>query len=212
MKRFGITAALAMAAIPMAHADAVYRFYTTAEEIPGYHLAGPADAAPLLLPTSGGADCGGDICGATLNYTLSATRSVAVTSSTQQVIQDYMPTDGGLGANSDGPSGDNIQAGESITLTFNENTTLTGLFAYGDHEYEPADRFLLVNGQAFAFGAPGSWIDMNLSGTTFTISHAGDRGSNFYVSAVRAVPEPGTLAMLGIGLIGAGFARRKKLA
>lgn len=36
-----------------------------------------------------------------------------------------------------------------------------------------------------------------------------------YLDAVsltaRAVPEPGTLALLGIGLIGAGFARRKKI-
>jgi hypothetical protein len=125
-----------------------------------------------------------------------------------------MPADGGLGANDAGPNGDNTSAGESVTLLFNENVTLTGLFAYHDHGYEPVDRFLLVNGQAFAFGAEGSWIDLGgLSGTSFTIAHAGEAGgSDFYVSAVRAVPEPATLAIMGLGLLAAGFKRRAKRA
>jgi hypothetical protein len=103
MNRIGFLATLALAAIPVAQAgvvaplssDAVYRFYSLPSDLPpeiaGVHLAGPADAAPLLLPSSGGSECGGDYCGATLNYTLSATRSVAVTASTGQAIQASCP-------------------------------------------------------------------------------------------------------------------------
>jgi hypothetical protein len=215
MKVVGIFAALAVSTASLAQADVVYRFYSVTSELPPAIQAGnwPAapDSAPLLLPSSPSFDCtgDGDYCGASLGYTLSPTRSLVVTASSGQVIQDFAPTDGGLGANDPSSNGDNINAGESVTLTFDQSTTLSGIYAWSNHYYGDPSGTFMVNSQSFSFGAPGSWVDVNLTGTTFTFSHS---GTDIYVSALRIVPEPATLAIMGLGLMGAGFARRTKRA
>ena len=215
MKAVGIFATLAVSAASLAQADVTYRFYSVTAELPpaiqGGNWPAQIDSAQLLTPTSAWFDCtgDGDYCGASLGYTLSPTRSLTVTASTGQVIQDFAPTDGGLGANDDSLNGDNINAGETVTLTFNQSTTLSGIYAWSNHYYGDPNATFMVNGQSFSFGTAGSWVDANLTDTTFTFSHT---GTDFYVGALRVVPEPATLAIMGLGLMGAGFARRAKRA
>ena len=42
--------------------------------------------------------------------------------------------------------------------------------------------------------------------------HGGGTGFDILATATAAVPEPGTLALLGLGLAGLGFSRRRRPA
>ncbi|MDY6948681.1 MAG: PEP-CTERM sorting domain-containing protein [Pseudomonadota bacterium] len=53
----------------------------------------------------------------------------------------------------------------------------------------------------------GSWQFVNVFGRGGGLSHV-----QLYGRSAANVPEPGTLALLGIGLLGAGIARRRKQA
>jgi len=54
-----------------------------------------------------------------------------------------------------------------------------------------------LNGYAFNEGSGSSWV-------------AFDLGSAFRINATTSVPEPGTLALLGIGLAALGMTRRRR--
>ena len=139
---------------------------------------------------------------------------------------------GGLGAcsviNSSGqcsPSNDdNLSFGEEITISLISggvfNWTVTE-FREDDHNLAALTDTLTVttNGGTLSATTFGDELSMTYTGiTSITYGFGGASPDNYYIAVAdltlppitnTEVPEPGTLLVLGLGIVGLGIARRK---
>lgn len=91
-------------------------------------------------------------------------------------------------------------------------------FSFGAfYDAEITLEILLSNGDAFSVSAPsaaygffGITTDTLFSSLTFTSDNPYNAFDDVSFGTANPVPEPGTLALLGIGLFGMGLARRRK--
>ncbi len=117
-------------------------------------------------------------------------------------------------------SDDNITSGEKLKLSFlqrvsmntiglrSEGHNTTGWTQGATFEYSLDD----VNWTTASLPLNTGRLDLNLRGQDFYFRFGGGSPDQFYLSSATAsvVPEPSTYALMAAGLVGLGFASRRK--
>ncbi len=112
-------------------------------------------------------------------------------------------------------SDDNVSFDEALQFVFTQNVVITNIWFNNNHDggfgagdmltIEGVD-YAAVTGYAGDANAYSTWAIS--AGDSFDVSFDNEQ---FYVSAIEwRVPEPGMLALLSLGLIGVGLAKRKR--
>ena len=174
--------------------------------------AGIAPAQAAYISTGEGNDCSGAF-GTFPNCVVAADPTNGIPNDTPIVIKINFNDDGSFGLVEINPLYSSID-GTEFSFVFGQNGTGTGTWTYTPGTGDPdITAFVAKGGSTFnLFSTLGDYTDVayftpnNPSGGPAGLSHM-----SFYNSGDDfQVPEPGTMALLGLGLLGIGLARRRK--
>jgi len=176
---------------------------------------GTVDVAPIELNSTYGMYALFDGAGTFAPISATATEFTFTSANFNLYIDPNLDTTRALpgsapGAVTLGLDGDDYLIGSATVISSGTGILVAGVGGFFDLVFE--DFTLTVDGENYFTSPDPFYIRVNVDGDFDSFALEGNQNINGDFSAVFQVPEPGSIALLGMGLLGMGMALRRRKA